>query len=268
MASTSHSGPLRRRSTRSRYERLAEPYKNSGLTKYMCDTRLTFEADSMPAEPLQRSGAAHTVHDNGKAVELPHRTDPAFSDDAMTWDAPQWTVATSRRRSKRRVGFDPAVRCTYIDDVGTSRLCGVPSCSGCSGCEVAAPLQLSDRGRHYPEASTRSEQKSLRELSKRPGHEQNLDAQWWDAFGAMCRCGPKGCSVRCPCVRDGIGCWFEACTAEDGSSLDWGCACRGKCASAVPGYICNVDSVKKSRQERLQELKLHMKSQDAVSRGS
>ena len=213
-AMASRPGPLRRRSTRSES---VGPYRSStGLTKYMSGTSISFDGE--------------------EAVEPPA------------------TGTTIRRRPKRSVGFSAEAIKLRLDNEGVGRICGDPTCAaGCGSCEASLPLRLSDHGCYYPEASVSDDQKRHRQLSKLPEGEQDSSAHWWDALDSMCHCS-KGCGARCPCARDGIGCWFELCEADDGSRLDWGCACKGKCASHVPGYVCDISALKRSRQQRLREL--------------
>lgn len=94
------------------------------------------------------------------------------------------------------------------------------------------------------------QQKERRQLVKRPEGERDPMAAWWSPWDAFCRCA-KGCGARCPCARNGIGCWFEK--SEDGVN-DWGCNCHGQCTSSVAGYICDFPTLKRSRCERVREL--------------
>ena len=114
-------------------------------------------------------------------------------------------------------------------------------------------LRPSDHGRYYPESSTRPEQKERRELLKMPECEWDPTSKWWDPSDAFCRCS-KGCGARCPCAKNGIGCWYEKAEAPDGSSNAWGCGCKGRCTSAVPGYFCDFTVLRASRAARVREL--------------
>jgi len=91
------------------------------------------------------------------------------------------------------------------------------------------------------------EQKQRRELTKFPSQHD----PWYDARASFCSCGAKGCGVRCPCAKNGIGCWWEI-NADD--KLNWGCACQGRCSAAVGVYICDLPVVHQARRERLSEL--------------
>lgn len=153
----------------------------------------------------------------------------------------------------KRVRFSRAgVKRIVLDPNGVGRICGEPACRGCSRCETSEDMRPSDIGRYYPEASINREKARWRELPKRPECERDPTAVWWNAFEAMCRC--KTCGAKCPCAKNGIGCWWETNVAADGTSLDWGCACKGQCASSLTVYRCDLPAVQSSRQERLREL--------------
>lgn len=138
-------------------------------------------------------------------------------------------AAGSRVQSKvRRVSFGGVVK-IRLDQNGV----GIH-------CQTAEELRPSDGGKYYPG-----------ELAKLPPSERT--PPWWNAHVSFCRCS-RGCGARCPCAKNGIGCWFESGVGEDGASLDWGCGCGMQCTAAVAGYRCDLNAVWRVRRARLSEL--------------
>ena len=281
-------GPLsRRKSQRVARRQSMGPYSASrtGLTSYMQGAAISFGEEDEEAQ--EHKEETHAMDISGEVPQASISSSSGDGDEMVTAAAPTVVpflfgkalasiasassaatpqtagVETNRLRSKvRRVGFAPVVTRILIDAAGIGRLCGEANCLGCALCEVNAQTRPSDRGRYYPEASTRSEQKQHRELPKRPEGERDASAaRWWNAFDSMCQCSRGKCNARCPCVANGVGCWWEK--NEDifdgrPRDLSWGCGCKGRCdSSGRASYLCDLPAVREERRVRLQELGIH-----------
>ena len=67
---------------------------------------------------------------------------------------------------------------------------------------------------------------------------------------SFCKCRNGKCGVRCPCAKDGYGCFYEKSLGVD----QFGCSCKGSCPSSVPGYFYDAAPFQKVRRARIRQL--------------